>query len=116
MEDSFAKGLQVLPLVCKYPDLWMPITLDGYGYHFQGEALKLFADHKILIVKEEGDMSQVCQAYDKDVSLSNKRHHRRFLNGIMVDISMVDQWTLIIVAKKVCTFFILFYVVTTIMP
>ena len=52
MADIFAKGLRALPLLCKYPDLWMPITLDGYGSHLQGDALKVFSDHKIFIVKE----------------------------------------------------------------
>ena len=93
----------------------MTITLDGYGYHLQGDALNVFADHKILIVKEEGYTSQVCQAYDKDVYLSDKRHHCSFLNGIRAEISMVDQWTLVIVANKVCTFCILFYFVMTVM-
>ena len=49
MADTFAKGLRDLPLVCKYPDLWMAITLDGYGSHLQGDALKVLADHNILI-------------------------------------------------------------------
>ena len=60
-------------------------------------------------------MSQVCQAYDKDIPLSDKHHHCSFLNGIRAEISMVDQWTLVIVANKVCTFFILFYFVMTVM-
>ena len=50
--DTFAKGLQALPLVRKYPDLWISITLDGYGSHLQGDVLKVFSDHKILIVKK----------------------------------------------------------------
>ena len=93
----------------------MAINLDGYVYHFQDDTLKIFSDHEILIVKEEGDTSHVCQAYGKEVSLSNKRHHRSFLNGIRAEISMVDQWTLVIVANKVCTFYILFYFVMTMM-
>ena len=49
----------------------MVLTLDGYGSHLQGDALKIFADYKILIVKEEGETSQVCQEYNKDVPLSD---------------------------------------------
>ena len=109
LEPAFAKGLRDLPVIKDYPELWMFLTLDGYGSHLQGDALKIFADYKILIVKEEGDTSQVCQAYDKDVSLSNKRHHHHFLNGIRMAVNMVDQYALIIVANKVCTLCVLFY-------
>ena len=84
-------------------------TLDGYGSHLQGDALKIFADYKILIVKEEGDISQVCQAYDKYMSLRKKLHHCHFLNGIRMLVNMVDQYALIIVANKVCTLCVLFY-------
>ena len=71
-----------MPIVREYPNLWMTITLDGYGSHLEGDALKVFADHKILIVKEEGDTSQVCQAYANKVALSDKRNHCSLLNGI----------------------------------
>ena len=100
MSKDFAAGLRALPIVRGYPDLWMVLTLDGFGSHLQGEALKVFADYKILIVKEEGDTLQVCQAYDKDVAKEDKRHHRSLLNGIRMQIHMVDQWTLVLVANK----------------
>ena len=60
----------------------MAITLNDFGYHLGGDALKVFANHKILIVNEEGDTSQVCQAYENENAKSNKRHHREFLNRI----------------------------------
>ena len=63
-----------MPVVKNYPDLWMAITLDGFGYNVEGDALIVFVDHYILIVKEEGDTSQVCQAYDNEVAKSNKLH------------------------------------------
>ena len=63
----------------------------------------MFAKHKILIVKEEGDSSQVCQPYDKKVALADKRHHRSLLNGIRVH-TMIDQWALILVANTVHEF------------
>ena len=99
--SAFAKGLRALPVVCNYPDLWMAMTLDGYGSHLQGEALQVFHDHKILIVKEEGDTSQVCQAYDKDVAKEDKRHHRSILSRVRVEVNMVDQWMLVLVANQV---------------
>ena len=82
MAPAFAKGLQDIHVVKNYSDLWMQITLDGFGSHLEGDALKVFTDHNILIMKEEGDTSQVCQAYENEVSKSNKRHHRDLLNGI----------------------------------
>ena len=101
MSTAFAKALRKLPVVRKYPDLWMTLTLDGFGSHLQGRALQVFADHKILIVKEEGDTSQVCQAYDKDAAKGDKRHHRNLLNGIRLHIPIVDCWHLVFIANKV---------------
>ena len=67
LAPAFTKGLRDLPVIKNYPELWMVLTLDGYGSHLQGDALKIFADYKIFIVKEEIDTSQVCQAYDKNL-------------------------------------------------
>ena len=83
----------------------MEITLDGFVYHFEGDDLKVFADHKILITKEEGDTYQVCQAYDNEVAKIDKRHHRDFLSGIRCDMPYTYQWKLLIVANKVCYLF-----------
>ena len=41
---AFAKGILDMPVIKYYPELWMVLTLDGYGYHLQGDALKIFAD------------------------------------------------------------------------
>ena len=109
LAPAFSKGLCDLPVIKDYPELWMILTLDGYGYHLQGDALKIFAHYNILIVKEEGETSQVCQLYDKDVSLSDKRHHLHFLNGIRMAVNIVDQYALLIVSIKVCTVCVLFY-------
>ena len=106
MSKAFAKGLGYLPIVQDYLDMWMVITLDGYGSHLQGDALQVFAHHKILIIKEEGDTSQVCQAYDKDVTKADKYHHRSFLNGLRLHVAMIDQWNLVMVANTVNIIFI----------
>ena len=83
----------------------MAITLDGFVSHLEGDALKVFADHKIFIVKEEGDTSHVCQAYENEVAKSDKRHHCDFLSGIRCDMPCIYQWTLVIVANYVCYLF-----------
>ena len=51
MAPAFGKILWVVPVVNKYPDLWMEITIDGFGSNLEGDALKKFAYHKIFIVK-----------------------------------------------------------------
>jgi hypothetical protein len=101
MSTSFAAGVRKLPIICDYPELWMVMTLDGFGSHLQPEALKVFSDHKILAVKEEGDTSHICQPYDKDVAKEDKRHHRSFLHLIRLEINMVDQWSLVLLVNKV---------------
>ena len=105
MEPAFSKGLQYIPVIKNYPNLWMAITLDGFVSHLEGDALKVFADHKIFIVKEEGDTSHVCQAYENEVAKSDKRHHCDFLSGIRCDMPCIYQWTLVIVANYVCYLF-----------
>ena len=54
---------------------------------------------------KKGDTSQARQAYDNEVSKSDKRHHRALLNGIRFDMPCIDQWTLIIVSNIVCSLF-----------
>ena len=105
MAPAFAKILQDMPVVKNHTDLWMEITLDVFGYHSEVDALKVFADHNILIVKEEGDKPQVCQAYNNEVVESDKYHHRDFLNRIRCDINCIDQWALIIVSNNLCSLF-----------
>ena len=95
-----------MPVVKNYLDLLMEINLDGFGSHLEGDALKVFADHKTLIIKEEGDTSQLCQAYDNKVSRIDKYHHCDLLNGILCDIPCIDQWTLIIFSNKVFYLFV----------
>ena len=100
-----------MPVFKNYPDLWMAITLDGFGYNLEGDALKVFEDHKIFIVKEKGDTSQVCQAYDNEFYKSNKRHQCDLLNGIQCDMPCIDQWTLFTVSNKVCSLFCQLYAI-----
>jgi hypothetical protein len=104
MSKAFAGGVRDLPVICEYPELWMVITLDGFGSHLQHEALQVFSDHKILVLKEEGDTSHVCQAYDKDVAKEDKRHHRSLLHMIRLEIDIDDRWTLVLVANKASLF------------
>ena len=75
-------------------------SLDGFGAHLDPETLEVFAKYKILIVKEEGDTSQMCQAYDQNVAKTDKRFTREMLDRFKFNVSNnVDQWELILVAN-----------------
>ena len=77
----------------------MVLTLDGYGSHKDTKALEVFAEHKILLVKEEADTSKVCQAYDKEVSKADKRHNWNFLDGIWLHSPMLGKMELVLIAN-----------------
>ena len=53
--------------------LWMVLSMDGFGSHLEGSALQIFADNLIIVVKEEGDNSQVSQACYQTVSKNDKK-------------------------------------------
>ena len=55
MAEKFCKGIRAMQVVRKFPDLWMAMTMDGFGSHLEPEALEIFAKYRILLVKEEGD-------------------------------------------------------------
>jgi hypothetical protein len=48
------------------------LTLDGFSSHLVPEALPVFTDAKIEVVKEEGDTSAVNQPYDQSVAKLDK--------------------------------------------
>ena len=55
------------------PDWWLFEIVDGFGAHVASEkATKLRYDAKIVMGKEEGDASHICQAYDDQVAKMNK--------------------------------------------
>ena len=56
-------GIRDMEGIRGHDDKWVVFSLDGFGSHLDSEALKVFSDYKILVVKEEGDTSQVSQAY-----------------------------------------------------
>jgi hypothetical protein len=71
-----AKGIRSMPVIRDHPDWWVCMTLDGYGSHLLPEALVVFSNHRIEVLKEEGDTSAVNQAYDQAVAKADKRHIR----------------------------------------
>ena len=89
-----------MPVVWKFPDLWVAMTMDGFGSHLEPEALEIFANHRILLVKEEGDSSHVCQQYDQFVAKEDKRHLRSLMQGYRLNAPMVSQFELIFIANS----------------
>jgi len=95
-------GIRAMPIIKDHPEWWCMFTLDGFGSHVNvHEALKIFTEYKILITKEEGDSSQVNQAYDQLVARADKRH----LNCSLIKIkktlkSKMTQWHLIKIAAN----------------
>lgn len=95
------KGIRQMEGIRDHPDWWVVFSLDGYGSHLDSEALQAFSEHKILVIKEEGDTSQVCQAYDQEVAKEDKRITRELLEGYKFNVAhMINQWELIIIINE----------------
>ena len=96
-----SEGIREAPVIRDHPDWWVILSLDGFGSHLGAEALIIFHNHKILVVKEEGDTSQVSQAYDQLVAKSDKRVLREFLDTYRSNVHrVVTQWDLILIANQ----------------
>ena len=92
-------GYRSLPIIKNNPQWWMVEILDGFGAHLNNlYANDKRAENKILSLKEEGDSSQVNQAYDKEAAKSDKRVQRINLNYLLHDrrlnCNIIDQWAL----------------------
>ena len=71
--------------------------MDGYGSHVHvNEALNIFREHRIHIVKEEGGTSHVCQSYDQAQAKQDKSAAQQLLEVARGRIhGDIDQWTLL---------------------
>jgi hypothetical protein len=98
---SVIKGLRSSdPIVQANPQWWVLEVFDGHGPHTMSlPAMQLRYDSKILSLKEEGDSSQVNQAYDKFVAPADKSakdESLAMLRGCtLVNKGVVDQWGLV---------------------
>ncbi|KAL7528028.1 LOW QUALITY PROTEIN: hypothetical protein ACHAXR_004391, partial [Thalassiosira sp. AJA248-18] len=99
MTPKLVEGYRNLPYIKENPQWWCLEIFDGFGPHLNNyEALKMREDAKILSIKEEGDSSQVNQAYDKEAARSDKRQQRQSLSYIRIlkgSNNFVDQWSLV---------------------
>jgi hypothetical protein len=54
---------------------WVVLTLDGFSSHLNvPEAMEVFHEHKIFIIKEEGDASDTYQPYNQAVEKDDKKN------------------------------------------
>jgi hypothetical protein len=84
-----------------HPDFWVALSLDGVGSHLGAEPLLVFAEYKILVIKEEGDTSQVSQAYDQMVARADKRKFRELIDVYKVhQKGVLNQWAMILIVNQ----------------
>jgi hypothetical protein len=85
------------------PNWWGMKVVDGFGPHTTSlEAMQVYHDEKIMLIKEEGDTSQVNQVYDQDKAKEQKMNMR----GAVVHLrhatnatkGVLDGWHLVLVA------------------
>ena len=67
------QGVGDVEVICDHPDKWAILSLDGFGSHLCPQSVCVFHHHKILVMKEDGDTSQVSQAYDQLVAIWTHR-------------------------------------------
>ena len=107
MAPFMVAGIRAMPVICDRPDWWVLKIIDGFGAHTSSlAAMEVYADAKVLLLKEEGDTSHVCQAYDQMVAKDDKRSMRACLGYLRqhhkVTKGVVDGWGLIHVALAAC--------------
>ena len=82
------------------PDWWLFGIVDGFGAHMASEkSTKLRYEDKIVMGKEEGDISHIFQAYDDQVANMDKSSSGESISALK-NISflykgLVDQYNLV---------------------
>ena len=90
-----------MEVIRDHPDKWVVFSLDGFGSHLCPQSLLVFHQHKILVMKEEGDTSQVSQAYDQLVAKLDKKYAREMLEVMKMHVKkQTCQWQLILIVNQ----------------
>ena len=77
MAPKMAHGIRQMPVIRDNPNWWVLKIVDGFGAHNSSpEAMQIYYDKKIVLLKEDGDTSHVCQSYDQKVAKDDKRSMR----------------------------------------
>jgi len=105
MAEDVAKGIRAMPVIKDHPDWWALFILDGFICHFSSaKVMEIFLKYLILLVKEEGDSSHVCQLYDQDPAKKDKAELRFWLDKLRHIASVVhghvDQWALLAIGLQ----------------
>jgi hypothetical protein len=101
MTPNIILGLRnINKYVAANPQWWLLEIFDGFGAHLLShKANEERFVAKILSLKEEGDTSHVCQAYDKHVAKGDKCAKSLSLSflrtGFKVSNLLIDQWSLV---------------------
>jgi hypothetical protein len=103
MAQPMAAGIRQMDVIKDNPEWWVVKIIDGYGPHVSSvRAMEIYQQHKILLLKEEGDSSHVNQSYDQDVAKQDKRSMRGALGFLRtsskITKGVTDGWMLIHVA------------------
>ncbi len=94
-------GIRSMNGVHDHPNFWVVLSLDRFGSHLNSDALLVFCNYKILVIKEEGDTSQVSQAYDQMMAKADKRQFRDFVDTVRARYkSVLNQWGIIIIVNN----------------
>ena len=100
MAETVAIGIQAMPVIKDHRDWWCLLSLDGYGSHLKIEALETFAKYNILVIKEEGNSSHLCQAYDQLVAKQDKKVTKDLLEGYrFLKHGVINQFELVLIAN-----------------
>ena len=69
---KWCKSIQSQETTKDHPNWWVLLSLDGFTSHVNMlNTHEIFAEFKILVIKEEGDTSHVCQAHDQQAAVVN---------------------------------------------
>ena len=103
MAPKMAMGIRSMPVIVDMPDWWVLKIIDGFGAHTSSDkAMEIYSEKKILLIKEEGDTSHVCQMYDQKVAIDDKKSMRQSLAYLRESNKLIkgtiDGWQLIHVA------------------
>jgi hypothetical protein len=84
-------------VICDYPHWNVLLTYDGFKSHVNvTEALEVFAQHNIVVVKEESGASDTNQSYDQQQAVADKKATRQLLDIARPRMSQrMDQYKLV---------------------
>ena len=98
--SHLCKSIREMNVIKKHQHWWVLLSLDGFGLHVNVQrAHEIFDAHKILVMKEEVDMSHVNQSYDQRVAKADKIYMRSALQAVSPTVGRsMNQWILIAIA------------------